>query len=75
MTELTVSKAVCQAFPRLRIAVVVARGFNGHEPWHEADAAPAAPEKAPGTATHWGPARRLPAPPTGRRFPGPKAQC
>jgi DNA/RNA-binding domain of Phe-tRNA-synthetase-like protein len=46
MTELRVSQAVGQAFPRLRIAVVVARGFDGHEPWPEADAGLAALEKA-----------------------------
>jgi len=46
MTELRVSEAVGRAFPRLRIAVVVARGFDGHEPWPEADAELAALEKA-----------------------------
>jgi DNA/RNA-binding domain of Phe-tRNA-synthetase-like protein len=45
MTELRVSQAVGQAFPRLRIAVVVASGFGGHEPWPEADAGLAALEK------------------------------
>jgi DNA/RNA-binding domain of Phe-tRNA-synthetase-like protein len=48
MTELSVSEAVGQAFPRLRIAVVVARGFDGHEPWPETDAELAALEKAAG---------------------------
>ncbi len=38
MTVLRVSEAVCQGFPGLRIAAVVARGFGGHEPWPEADA-------------------------------------
>jgi hypothetical protein len=46
MTELRVSEAVCQAFPRLRIAVVAAFGFGGHEPWPEVDAELAALEKA-----------------------------
>ncbi len=46
MTELRVSEAVCQRFPRLRIAAVVARGFGGHEPWPEVDAGLAALEKA-----------------------------
>ena len=46
MTELRVSEAVGRAFPRLRIAVVVAREFDGHEPWPEADAELAALEKA-----------------------------
>jgi DNA/RNA-binding domain of Phe-tRNA-synthetase-like protein len=46
MTELRVSEAVGQAFPRLRIAAVVARGFDGHEPWPETDADLAALEKA-----------------------------
>ena len=46
MTELRVSEAVCQAFPRLRIAVVMARGFDGHEPWPEADSELAALENA-----------------------------
>lgn len=48
MTELRVSAALCQAFPRLRIAVVVARGFDGHEPWPEVEARLAALEKAAG---------------------------
>ena len=48
MTELSVSEAVGQAFPRLRIAAVVARGFDGHEPWPETDAQLAALEKAAG---------------------------
>jgi DNA/RNA-binding domain of Phe-tRNA-synthetase-like protein len=48
MTELRVSEAVCQSFRRLRIAVVVARGFDGHEPWPEADAQLAALEEAAG---------------------------
>jgi DNA/RNA-binding domain of Phe-tRNA-synthetase-like protein len=46
VTELRVSEAVVQAFPRLRIAAVVACGFDGHEPWPEADAELAALEKA-----------------------------
>ena len=46
MTELRVSEAVGQAFPRLCIAAVVARGFDGQEPWPEADAELAALEKA-----------------------------
>jgi DNA/RNA-binding domain of Phe-tRNA-synthetase-like protein len=46
MTELRVSEAVGQAFPRLRIAAVVAREFDGHEPWPEAEAELAALEKA-----------------------------
>ncbi len=46
MTELRVSEAVCQRFPRLRIAAVVARGFGGPEPWPEVDAGLAALEKA-----------------------------
>ncbi len=46
MTVLRVSEAVGQAFPRLRIAAVVACGFGGHDPWPEADAALAALEKA-----------------------------
>jgi DNA/RNA-binding domain of Phe-tRNA-synthetase-like protein len=46
MTELRVSEAVGQRFPRLRIAAVVARGFDGHEPWPEAEAGLAALEKA-----------------------------
>ena len=48
MTELRVSEAVCQAFPRLRIAVVGAQGFGGDEPWPEADAELAALERAAG---------------------------
>jgi len=48
MTELRVSEAVCRAFPRLRIAVIVARGFDGHEPWPETDNELAALEKAAG---------------------------
>ncbi|MGH3254400.1 MAG: B3/B4 domain-containing protein [Streptosporangiaceae bacterium] len=40
------SEAVCQGFPRLRIAAVVARGFGGDEPWPEADAGLAALEQA-----------------------------
>ena len=46
MTELRVSEAVGQAFPGLRIAVVVACGFDGHEPWPETDAELAALEQA-----------------------------
>jgi DNA/RNA-binding domain of Phe-tRNA-synthetase-like protein len=46
MTVLRVSEAVCQGFPGLRIAAVVARGFGGHEPWPQADAGLAALEKA-----------------------------
>ncbi|HEV2255456.1 MAG TPA: phenylalanine--tRNA ligase beta subunit-related protein [Streptosporangiaceae bacterium] len=46
MTELRVSEAVGQAFPRLRIAAVVARGFDGHEPWAGADAELEVLEKA-----------------------------
>jgi DNA/RNA-binding domain of Phe-tRNA-synthetase-like protein len=46
MTELRVSEAVGQAFPRLCIAAVVARGFDGQEPWPQADAELAALEKA-----------------------------
>lgn len=46
MTVLRVSEAVCQRFPLLRIAAVVACGFSGLEPWPEADAALAALEKA-----------------------------
>ncbi len=46
MTELRVSETLAQAFPRLRIAVVVARGFDGREPWPEADAELAALEHA-----------------------------
>jgi DNA/RNA-binding domain of Phe-tRNA-synthetase-like protein len=46
MTELRVSEALCQAFPRLRIAVVVASGFDGHEPWPEVDAELSALENA-----------------------------
>jgi DNA/RNA-binding domain of Phe-tRNA-synthetase-like protein len=49
MTVLRVSEAVCQRFPRLRIAAVVARGFAGHEPWSEEDAGLAALEKAAAT--------------------------
>jgi DNA/RNA-binding domain of Phe-tRNA-synthetase-like protein len=60
MTELRVSEAVCQAFPRLRIAVVVASGFDGDEPWPEADAELAALEKA---------ARDGDAPPAGESDP------
>jgi DNA/RNA-binding domain of Phe-tRNA-synthetase-like protein len=48
MTELRVSGALGQAFPGLRIAAVVARGFDGHEPWPEVDAELAALEKAVG---------------------------
>ena len=48
MTVLRVSAAVCQGFPGLRIAAVVARGFGGHEPWPEVDARLAALEKAAG---------------------------
>jgi DNA/RNA-binding domain of Phe-tRNA-synthetase-like protein len=46
MTQLRVSEAVGQRFPRLRIAAVVARGFGGQEPWPEAEADLAALEKA-----------------------------
>jgi DNA/RNA-binding domain of Phe-tRNA-synthetase-like protein len=46
MTELRVSEEVCQRFPRLRIAAVVARGFDGDEPWPEAEAGLEALEKA-----------------------------
>lgn len=46
MTELRVSEALCQAFPGLRIAVVVVSGFDGHEPWPEAESGLAALEKA-----------------------------
>ena len=46
MTVLRVSQAVCQRFPWLRIAAVMARGFGGYEPWPEADAGLAALEKA-----------------------------
>ena len=46
MTELRVSETLAQAFPRLRIAVVVARGFDGREPWPAADAELAALEHA-----------------------------
>jgi DNA/RNA-binding domain of Phe-tRNA-synthetase-like protein len=46
MTELRVSEAVCQGFPGLRIAAVVARSFGGQEPWPEADAALAELERA-----------------------------
>src|ERR1700733_14616913 len=46
MTELRVSETLAQAFPRLRIAVVVASGFDGREPWPEADAELAALEHA-----------------------------
>ena len=46
VTELRVSETVGQAFPRLRIAAVVARGFDGHEPWPEVDTEMAALEKA-----------------------------
>jgi DNA/RNA-binding domain of Phe-tRNA-synthetase-like protein len=46
MTVLRVSEAVCQGFPRLRIAAVVALGFGGDEPWPETDAGLAALEKA-----------------------------
>jgi DNA/RNA-binding domain of Phe-tRNA-synthetase-like protein len=48
MTELRVSEAVGLGFPGLRIAVVVARGFDGHEVWAEVDAELAALEKAAG---------------------------
>ena len=46
MTELRASDALCQAFPGLRIAVVVTSGFAGREPWPEVAAALAALEKA-----------------------------
>jgi DNA/RNA-binding domain of Phe-tRNA-synthetase-like protein len=46
MTELRVSEAVGRAFPRLRIAVVVAWGFSGHSLWPGVDAELAALEKA-----------------------------
>jgi DNA/RNA-binding domain of Phe-tRNA-synthetase-like protein len=46
MTELRVSEALCQAFPRLRIAVVVALGFAGLEPCPEAAAGLARLEQA-----------------------------
>jgi len=46
MTELRVSETLAQAFPRLRIAVVVASGFDGREPWPEADTELAALEHA-----------------------------
>lgn len=46
MTELWVSDAVCQAFTGLRIAAIVARGFEGHRPWPEVDARLAALEEA-----------------------------
>ena len=46
MTELRVSEAVGQAFPRLCIGAVVARGFDGQEAWPQADAELAALEKA-----------------------------
>ena len=52
MTELRVSEAVCQAFPRLRIAAVVVSGFDGHEPWPEADAELVALEKAARDGRH-----------------------
>src|SRR5690349_23047152 len=35
MTKLTVSDAVCAAFPHLRIDAILAQGFSGHEPWPE----------------------------------------
>ena len=46
MTVLRVSEAVCQGFPRLRIAAIVARGFGGQEPWPEIEAGLMALEKA-----------------------------
>ncbi len=46
MAVLRVSEPVCQRFPLLRIAAVVACGFGGHEPWPETDTALAALEKA-----------------------------
>ncbi|HTX26734.1 MAG TPA: phenylalanine--tRNA ligase beta subunit-related protein [Streptosporangiaceae bacterium] len=46
MAVLRVSEAVCQGFPRLRIAAIVARGFGGNAPWPEVDAGLAALEKA-----------------------------
>ncbi len=46
MTELRVSEALCQAFPGLRIAAVVVRGFGGHEPWPEVADGLAALEEA-----------------------------
>ena len=45
MTGLGVSDEVGQAFPGLRIAVVVAYGFDGQKPWPEVDAELAALEK------------------------------
>jgi DNA/RNA-binding domain of Phe-tRNA-synthetase-like protein len=48
MTELRVSGAVGQAFPSLRIAAVVAVGFEGREPWPEVESELAALEKAAG---------------------------
>jgi len=46
MVVLRVSEAVGQAYPRLRIAAVVARGFAGPEVWAETEAGLAALEKA-----------------------------
>jgi hypothetical protein len=39
MTDLRVTKPVCAAFPGLRIAAVVADGFDGNTAWPEVEAA------------------------------------
>ncbi len=46
MTVRRVSETVCQQFPRLRIAAIVARRSGGHGSWPAADPGLAAPEKA-----------------------------
>jgi DNA/RNA-binding domain of Phe-tRNA-synthetase-like protein len=46
MTALQVSDAVCEAFGGLRIAAIVADGFEGRAPWPEVDAALSALEVA-----------------------------
>jgi DNA/RNA-binding domain of Phe-tRNA-synthetase-like protein len=37
MTELRVADAVCEAFPELAVAAVVAREFRSGEPWEETE--------------------------------------
>jgi DNA/RNA-binding domain of Phe-tRNA-synthetase-like protein len=46
MTELRVASPVCDVFRGLRIAAIVAEGFQGREPWPEVDAGLAAVEAA-----------------------------
>ena len=46
MTQLAVSREVCEAFPDLRIDAIVASGFAGHGPWPELEARLTALEEA-----------------------------